>query len=156
VPGCGDDDGYDFQAVAIVGISQEVAFVDPGREDIVFIAEEILSLAPELMRLRHELRCREEDAPIHLQGPWLGIIGPHDETEVDLVPPYTLEMLVEDASHPRYEETFLNIRVAAERGKQLDRHDVQSSLWQGGTLAVTAMCVEGKYWAQTVMAAPPA
>ena len=155
VPRCEDDDGYDFGAVAIMGISPEVAFVDPGREDIVFVAEEIRSLPPELMRLRRELRCRERDAPIHLEGPWLGIIGPHDQTEVDLVPPFTLKMLVDDASDPRYERTFLNIHVAADRGTPLDRQDVRSSLWEGGTLAVTATCAQGKYRAQHVKAAPP-
>ncbi len=156
VPACEDDDGYDFQAVAIVGISPRVAFVDPGREDIVFIAEDVQSLPPELMRLRRELRCRKKDAPIHVNGPWLGIIGPHDETEVDLVPPYVLEMLTEDASHPRYEGVFLNVHVTADSGRPLTRQDVRTSLWEGGTLDVTASCVEGKYLAQNVMAAPPA
>jgi hypothetical protein len=156
VPGCEGDDGYDFQAVAIEGISPEVAFVDPGREDIVFIAEDVESRPPELMRLRLERGCGEEDAPIHLVGPWLGIIGPHGETEVDLVPPYVLEMLVEDASIARYEGAFLNIHVAADRGTPLDRQDVRSSLWEGGTLAVSATCVEGRYRAEHVTAAPPA
>lgn len=156
VPGCEGDEGYDFQAVAIVGISPEVAFVDPDREDIVFIAEDNHSRPPELMRLRRELRCRERDAPIDLSGPWLGIVGPRGDTEVDLVPPYVLEMLVDDAAIPRYEGAFLNIHVAVDGGASLDRGDVRSSLWEGGTLAVTVTCVEGRYRAKHVTAAPPA
>jgi hypothetical protein len=108
------------------------------------------------VHLRRELRCRERDAPIDLRGPWLGIVGPHGDTELDLVSPYMLEMLVEDAAISRYEGAFLNIHVAVDGGAPLDRQDVRSSLWEGGTLAVTVTCVEGKYRAQHVTAAPPA
>jgi hypothetical protein len=155
VPPC-ESDGYTFQAVSIVGVDPEVAFVDPGRGDIVFVAEEIGSLPAELARLGREPTCREEDVPIHLRGPWLGIIGPGEETELDMLPPYELEMLVDVASTQRYERTFLTIRVAGEAGKLLTREDVRTSLWEGGDLSVTATCLNGTFRAREASAHPPA
>jgi hypothetical protein len=155
VPPC-EGDGYTFQAVSIVGVDPEVAFVDPGREDIIFLAEGIGALPPELMRLRREPRCRQKDAPIHVRGPWLGIIGPHEKTEVDLLPPYQLEMRVDRASVPSYERAFLTIRVAADAGRLLTREDVRTSLWEGGSLSVTVTCLRGRFWAHQASAHPPA
>lgn len=155
VPDCEGDGGYTFQAMSIVGVPSETAFVDPEREDIIFVAEDIESLPPELMAFRREPRCEDEDAPIRLHGLWLGIIGPQ-ETEVDLLPPYRLEMRVDDASALRYERTFLTIRVAAHSGRLLTRDDVRKSLWEGGDLSVTATCSKGKFFASEATASPPA
>jgi hypothetical protein len=156
VPDCEGDGGYTFQAMSIVGVPPEIAFVDPEREDIIFVAEDIVSLPPELMTFRREPKCEDEDAPIRLHGLWLGIIGPHEETEVDLLPPYRLEMRVDDASAPRYERTFLTIRVAADSGRLLTRDDVRKSLWEGGDLSVTATCAKGKFFASEATASQPA
>jgi len=134
IPPCEGGDASSIEAVSIVGVSPEVAFAAPRyAEDIVFIAEGTDSLPPALQRLRQEPTCVDRDAPIALKGPWLGILGPHHETEVDLVPPYDLSMRVDDASVARYEQTFLTVHVAANIGRPLTREDVRMSLWEGGT-----------------------
>jgi hypothetical protein len=69
-----------------------------------------------LQRLRREPTCAKQREPTILDGPWLGIIGPHLETEVDLVPPYDLDMRIDDASATRYERVFLTIHVAKSLG----------------------------------------
>lgn len=156
VPDCEGDGGYTFQAMSIDGVPPEVAFVDPEREDIIFVAEDISSLPPELVPFRSEPACVEGDAPLRLRGLWLGIIGPHEKTEVDLLPPYRLEMRVDDASAPRYERTFLTIRVAGDAGRLLTRNDLRRSLWEGGDLSVTVTCRQRRFFATTAAAYPPA
>ena len=133
VPPCGDEDGFRIEAVAIEGVSVELAFASPTREDTVFVAEGTPSLPPPLQRLRREPTCAHEGSPISVRGQWLGIVSADGDTEVDLVPPYVLEVRVVDASVPRYERTFLTIHVAAELGRPLSREDVRSSLWEGAT-----------------------
>jgi hypothetical protein len=156
IPACEDGDAFRIKAVSIVGVSPEVAFAAPSyAEDIVFIAEETDSLPTALQRLRQEPTCVDRDAPIALNGPWLGIIGAEGDTEVDLVPPYDLSMRVDDASVARYERTFLTIHVAANTGRPLTREDVRRSLWEGGNLSVTAACGDGGFIAEDVTALPP-
>jgi hypothetical protein len=155
IPPCEGGDGSRIEAVSIVGVSPEVAFASPRFEDIVFIAEGTDSFPPALQRLRHEPRCNDRDAPIVLNGPWLGIIGADGNTEVDLVPPYDLSMRVDDASVARYERSFLTIHVAADIGRPLDREDVRSSLREGGNLSVTTACLDGQFWAEDLTASPP-
>ena len=155
VPPCGGEGGYSFEAFSIVGVRPEVAFASPRYEDLVFIAEATQTAPRWLQRLRVEPTCAEQDEPIALQGPWLGIIGPHHETEVDLVPPYTLEMRVDEASSRRYERTLLTIRVADEAGRLVTPQDVRTSLQQGGNLSVRAVCRNGEFSAKHVAALPP-
>ena len=38
VPPC-EGDGYTFRAVSIVGVDPEIAFADPAREDVIFVAD---------------------------------------------------------------------------------------------------------------------
>lgn len=155
IPPCDEGDGSRIEAVSIVGVSPEVAFASPDFEDTIFIAEGTDPLPQELERLRQEPRCADGDAPIVLQGPWLGIIGADGHTEVDMVPPYDLSMRVDDASVARYERTFLTIHVAADIGHPLTRKDLQSSLWEGGDLSVNAACLDGQFWAEDVTSSPP-
>ncbi len=155
VPPCGSDEGFSIDAVAIKGVNPEVAFASAHYEDIVFLGEGTETLPGGLKRLRDEPTCVDDDAPIDLHGPWLGIVGPHNETEVDLVPPYDLEMRVDEASAARYERVFLTIHVSERLGRPLSREDVRSSLWEGGTVSVAATCVDGEFWAEQVTASPP-
>jgi hypothetical protein len=155
VPPCEGGDGFRIEAVTIVGVSPEVAFASPSREETIFIAEGTASLPPELKRFRRQPRCANPDVSILLDGPWLGIIGPDGRTEIDLVPPYRVSMRVDEASDPRYERVFLTIYVGSNLGHPLSREDIRSSLWEGGSLAVTATCVDKQFWAEHVTASPP-
>jgi hypothetical protein len=51
---------------------------------------------------------------------------------------------------------MLDVRVPAALGKPLTRADLRASLWNGGTITVTATCRGGRYIATQVTAAPPA
>ena len=156
IPRCEDANGFDIEVVSIVGVRPDIAFAAPSyAEDIVFIAAGSDSLPPALQRLREEPKCVDRDAPIVMNGPWLGIIGADGKTEVDLMPPYDLSMRVDHASVTRYERTFLTIHVAADLGRPLDRDDVRSSLWEGGNLSVTAACLDGEFLAEDLSALPP-
>lgn len=81
--------------------------------------------------------------------------NPRRHTEVDLVPPYDVTLLAEKGSPPRYARAYLTVRVPAALGRPLDRVDVESSLWEGGTISVTARCEGGALVATDVEAGPP-
>ena len=155
IPPCNGGEGFEIDAYAIAGTRPTVAFASPRYEDVLFLHRSLASLPPELEELRSPPRCLGNDAPITLSGPWLGIIGPGGETEMDLVPPYALTMRVEEAIPDLYSATFLRVQVGPELGQPLDREDVRSVLWEGGTLSVTASCRDGTFWAETVDARPP-
>jgi len=104
--------------------------------------------------LLHGPKCDPADEPIELSGPWLGIHD-RDRTEVDLIPPYQLDMFVEDASVPQYDRAYLTIEVTPSLGMPLDHQDVAGSLWQGGTIAIAVSCDGDLYVAQGVKAFPP-
>ena len=156
IPPCEGEGGSSFEAFAIVGVRPDAAFASPDFEDLVFIAEGTHAKLPWLQRLRREPACLEPDEPVSLEGPWLGILGSRHQTEVDLVPPYTLSMRVDDASVKRYERSFLTIHVGPELGMPLDRRDIRDVLQHGGTVAVSARCRDHEFWAEEVEAAPPA
>ena len=105
--------------------------------------------------LMHPTGCRAADVPLTLAGPWLGILGADGKTEVDLVPPYDLDMLVDHASSARYERSFLTVHVPASLGRPLSHHDVRISLWKGGTITLRTTCNAGRYIATSVIAAAP-
>lgn len=127
-----------------MGVSPEVVLASPSYEEAIFVAEGVASLPPALQRLRREPTSAAKDSD-HLHGPWLGNIDPDGKTEVDLAPPYDLEMRVDEASVACYERVFLTIHVAESLGRPLTRDDVGSSLWQGGDLSLTATCVDGAF-----------
>jgi hypothetical protein len=153
---CQGEAGFSFEAFSIVGVRAEIAFASPRYENLVFIAEGTHGTLPWLERLRREPACGERDEPITLEGPWLGILGPHNETEIDLVPPYKLSMRVDESSPSGYERTFLTIHVGRDAGRPLTRRDVEDSLQQGGSLSVTAICRDRDFWAGEVDAPPQA
>ena len=77
------------------------------------------------------------------------------QVHVDLVPPYDVRLQVEHSSASRYERAELTIRVPLEAGRPLDRDDIRESLWQRGTIAITARCAGGPFVAVAVRAEPP-
>jgi hypothetical protein len=149
VPPCDEDDGFRIEAVRIVGVDPKIAFA-PDREETIFIADGVNELPPSLQRLRRPPRCDHGEAPVELTGQWLGIVDPG----VDLIPPYRLQMRVDLATVSHYERTFPTIRVESELRRPLRRRDLRSSLWQGGSISVTATCVRGQFHAQEVAALP--
>jgi hypothetical protein len=149
VPPCESEEGFQIEAFSIVGVDPKVAFASPEREEIIFIAEGVYEMPPELQRLRRPPPCAG-NAPVELAGQWLGILDPG----VDLVPPYRLQMRVDLASVPRYERTFVAIRVEPGLGRPLGRADLRSSLWKGGSLTVMVSCSGGRFLAKTITALP--
>lgn len=109
-----------------------------------------------LARLLRAPKCDPGDAPIQLAGPWLGIIGADGHTELDMAPPYDLEINVAESSAERYERAYLTVRVPAELGRPLTRADIRSSLWEGGTISLRVSCRAGRYLAERVEAHLPA
>jgi hypothetical protein len=146
--------GGPIRVAELPGVSPEVAFVPLGRNDVVYIRSGRKHLPPGVMRLTRAPACLAGEAPISLSGPWLGIMGPGGRTEVDLVPPYTLSLLVLDSSSPRYLRAFLDVRVPASLGKQITRPELKASLLHGGTVSITATCRSGRYVATHVETAP--
>lgn len=51
---------------------------------------------------------------------------------------------------------ILAVLVGLALGRPVTREDVRSSLWEGGTIAVTASCEEGRFVADEVETFPPA
>lgn len=98
--------------------------------------------------------CDPSREPIRLFGTWVGIIGPNETTELDLVPPYDLELLVSTASAPIYDGAGLIVGVPASAGRPIAKHDLRTSLWKGGTIEVTARCSGNRFLADAVRPYP--
>jgi hypothetical protein len=161
LPGCDDTGGQErpppdevIQVAAVAGISPDVALVWHDVTDTVLVREGTGPLPPELQELLETPSCDPADAPIGLDGTWLGIHD-GDMTEVDLDTPYQIDMQVVHASVPRYRRAFLTIHVPEALGRPLSREDVETSLWKAGSISVTASCRDGDYVAQDVTASPP-
>lgn len=138
--GGGGDDGTPIEVAAIEGVAPADAFVQRGQDDVVFIRDGLEPLPPELARLMDAPACDPADEPIRLSGPWLGIMGPDESTETDLVPPYDLEMVAAEASSPAYLRAHLVVRVPRGRSRPITRQDVEAALWKPGTMTVVAGC----------------
>jgi hypothetical protein len=152
-PPCGDFPAEPVTVAAIQGVPTEIAIMLPGELDRVFTRQPPRALT----RLYEAPRCSPRTVPFVLEGPWLGILGADGNTEVDLVPPYDLDLFVETTSAPRYARAFLTVRVPSELGRPLTRADVRRSLWQGGTIRIGTRCgLRGRYVATSVKAFPPA
>ena len=159
--GCDDGNGASrdekIELAEIDGVSPAVALAWRGHGDTVLIRDGIDydRLPPALSRLQQAPRCAPRDEPIQLSGPWLGITGLDGRREREVVPPYHLEIYVEESSAKRYERAFLSVRVPARLGRPLTRADIRSSLWEGGTIEVGVGCANGRYVAKRVEAKPP-
>jgi hypothetical protein len=146
---------YDIPVAELPGVSPDVAVVWHGVSDRVLVRKALDHVPPEVARLQHVPPCDPSDEPIELSGPWLGIHD-QDRTELDLIPPYQLDMLVQRASATRYERAYLTIQVPHSLGRPLTHEDVAASLWKGGTISIVAGCQGSRYVAERVQAFPPA
>jgi len=154
VPSCGTEPPWDLEAYAIVGVDPAIAFIAPNYEDSVFPAAGEDHPA-ELLALRAEPECAGRE-PVELDGQWLGILGRDGDTERDLLPPYDISMRVDDASSDAYEDAFITVLVELEAGTPITRHDVRTSLWEGGTIHIVATCRDGAFEANEISTSPPA
>lgn len=161
LPGCNDTgetkDPTDekIPVARLPGVSPKVALVWSGRGDTVLIREGSGPLPPEVAALFHAPRCDKRDVPIRLSGSWLGILGADGDTEVDLLPPYDIDLLVRDASVKRYERAYLTVRVPTSLGRPLSRGDVQSSLLKGGGgIEIVVRCDRSRFVVQQLTALP--
>jgi hypothetical protein len=159
LPGCGDTGrstprDEEVPVGELPGVSPQIAIVLRGTSNQVLVRKGVDRLPPEVRRLLHAPACDAGDQPIELSGPWLGIHD-QDRTEVDLIPPYQLDMLVMETTNHRYERAYLMIQVPESLGHPLSREDLAGSLWRGGTISITSGCQDGRFVAQRVNAFPP-
>lgn len=160
LPSCddtGDDgEGQDerIEVARLEGVSPQQAILWQGHFDKVLVRAGA-SLPPEVAALMQPPPCDTEGGSFRLSGPWLGIIGPGQETEVDLKPPYRVDMFVEEASEDRYERAFITVRVRPDAGEPLTRDDVRASLWEGGTIDVDGICEGSAFVAGDIEAYGP-
>jgi hypothetical protein len=145
----------EIELAEIEGVSPEIALAWRQHSDMVFVREGFDRLPPEVSRLMRAPKCDPRDEPIELAGPWLAIRGVFYE-ELDMVPPYDVDLLVEESSVPRYERAFLGVRVPKELGRPLTRSDIRDSLRQGGSITLSVACwLDGRYEAERIAAHPP-
>jgi len=69
----------------------------------VLVREDVDPLPAKVTKLLTPATCLEADEPIEMSGRWNGILGVDGNTELDLRPPYDVDLLVTAASAPRYE-----------------------------------------------------
>lgn len=161
MPGCNDSEQQSppaqehLRVAELPGVDPDVAIVWVDTPDRVFVREGMDPLPPGVAELVHAPDCDPRDAPVRLRGPWLGILGADGRTELDLVPPYDLMLRVDQTSAARYERAHLVVRVPQELGTPLTHADIRSSLWEAGTIAVTATCKGDRFIAVRVQAFPP-
>ena len=146
----------DFEVAEIVGVSPSVALAWRGRDDVVLIREDLDQgqVPAELRRLLRAPRCEERDTPIRLSSHLLGILGVDDETEVDLVQPYDLEIRADESSAPASEHASFSVLVPARLGRPLSRGALES-LFTDATLSLTLSCEKDRYIVEELEAHPP-
>jgi hypothetical protein len=162
VPACNDTpdaaagDSDTMNVAAIPGVPPSVAVQSVSEPSIVLVREgqDPATYPAELTRLTQGPRCDPAHEPIVVSGVWRGIVGGDGGTELDLVPPYDLELSVSESSSPSYDRAELTVRVPADAGRPLSRADVEDVLWEAGTIEVTARCSDGAFVADQVEARP--
>lgn len=161
LPPCDDtpNDGQagsaeEIDVAELPGVPPRVAVLWIGGASVL-VREDVDPLPAKVTKLLSPPTCLEADEPIEMSGRWNGILGADGNTELDLLPPYDVDLLVTTASAPRYERAFLNVRVPSSLGTPLSEDDLSVSLWQGGTIEITATCKEDGFVASQVAAFPP-
>jgi len=160
VPPCDDtngddpDEGERITVHRLPGVDPSVALVREGLPSRLLIRLGVHPLPPELQRYFERPTCDASGEPISLHGTWTGIIGPNETTEVDLEPPYDLELIVLEASDPVYEGADLVVRVPASAGRLISNRDIRTSLWEGGSIDITARCDGARFLAVSAETAP--
>jgi hypothetical protein len=154
-PNAGESVGDErIPVVELVGIDPSMAIVWEGQPSSILVREDIDLLPAELERYFERPVCDPSHEPIRLFGTWVGIIGPGETTELDLVPPYDLELLVSVASEPEYQGADLIVRVPASAGRLVTKKDIRTSLWKGGSIEMTVRCSGARFMADTVATYP--
>jgi uncharacterized protein DUF6281 len=160
IPACNDPNGGGsagderIPVVELKGTDPSVAVVWEGQPSSIFVREDIDPLPSELQTYFERPVCDPSREPIHLFGPWIGIIQPNQTTELDLIPPYDLELLVSRGSSPEYRGADLSVRVPASAGRLVSKEDIRTSLWKGGSIEMTVRCAGDRFLAQTVETYP--
>lgn len=150
------DQAESFEVARLPGVSSDIALALPHTGGSILVREGLKEFPDEITRLLEAPHCDGDDAPIRLYGTWTGILGADGNTELDLEPPYDVSMFVEQASHDRYLRAFLTVRVPPALSRPLSRDDIESSLWEGGSIEISATCNNGRYIAEEIQADPPA
>jgi hypothetical protein len=161
LPGCNDTGEPtappdEFVEVArLSGVDPEIAMVVATTPEVIYVRSDLDPLPDEVVEFFAAPPCEPTDGPIELEGQWLSILGPNGTTEVDLVPPYTVGMLVAHSSSPRYLMAEIEVEVLPSLGSPLTREDLSSSLWEGGTVQVETRCDGERFIAESIEAFPP-
>lgn len=150
-----DEQGEEIEVARLEGVPPRQALLWVGHPDEVLVREGLKPYPDEITRLLEPPACDPRDEPIQLTGTWLGILGADGNTEVDMKPPYDVDMFVEESSKPTYERAYLTVRVPKTAGQPLSRDDLRESLWEGGTVSVEARCSLRGYVATEISAAAP-
>ena len=159
LPGCNDGGGADgpsqIRVSSIPGVSPAVAVQAAPWNDVILLRDKQgVTLPTAVTHLFHAPRCRPADAPIRMRGTWGGIAKPGGGTELSMIPPYDVQLLVRTTSSSRYARAFLTVRVPPSLGRPLTKHDVHVSLWKQGDISATVGCRDGLYVATAVTAFP--
>jgi hypothetical protein len=148
MPGCGPSEpATPIKLAALPSASPRNAVVALPFDDIVFVRAALGrrgDLPAAVKELLKAPRCVSSER-VRLFGPWLGILSGDGSTELDLVPPYVLDIHVREASESRYLRAFLRLRVTERTRGLITRDDIEQVLWEGGDLAATARCDHGRY-----------
>jgi hypothetical protein len=140
-----------------VKVSPLVAVVAVGWNDMVLVRAALVrrgDLPAAVRELLKAPRCASSHR-VRLLGPWLGILSADGPTEIDLLPPYVLDMHVREASESRYLRAFLRLRVTERTRGLITREDIEEVLWEGGDLAAKVRCARGRYLAVRLDPRPP-
>jgi hypothetical protein len=159
IPGCNDGEpaaSLHVHLATIPGVPARIALQAREWNDAVFVNWAQRPLPRTVTRLFHAPTCHPTDAPIELRGPWGGIIKPDGSTELTMIPPYNVNLLVRESSVARYARAFLTVRVPASLGRPLTEHDVHAYLLHRGWIRATVSCAEGHFVASALSAFPPA
>ena len=150
-----DETSERIAVVRLPGVSPRKALVIPGRWDVVLVREGLDRLPDKVLELTRTPGCDAEEGSIQMRGSWLGILGADGKTEVDMEPPYNVNLLVETSTPDAYQGAEVRIRVPAGLGRPLTRADIKASLWEGGDLAAEVHCENGRFVADELAAYPP-
>lgn len=153
-PGGGLVEEARIPVVELEGIEPSIAVVWEGQPSSILVREDIDPLPSELEPYFERPLCDPSHEPIRLFGTWVGIVGPGETTELDLVPPYDLELLVRVASVPAYEGADLIVEVPVSSGRPITRQDLRRSLWKGGSIEIRARCSGDRFLADAVETYP--
>ncbi len=154
-PDCEGDAEERIPVAAIQGVSPDVAVLRRDDPNTVLVRRGTSPWPPEIEALLRAPACDPADEPISLTGSWDGILGPDETTEVDLIPPYDIEMTVQRASSARYERASLVVHVTPTLGRPISHDDVAAYLWQAGSVSVETTCDGDHFVATRVSVGPP-